>query len=130
MELAYRSFVLVEDLRPGECTIHRASDASGKRWWLLWFHVYREDRAGERIDLAVPVNPNGSYLEQGPGGRTWGLMPAGNGRWQVAPSIDSKDGSTVFSVPGFHDHPARSVWHQTPVLVAVADGEPWQTQSP
>jgi hypothetical protein len=128
MELAYRSFALIEDLKPGECTIHRAGLSDGRKWWLLWMCVYREDRAGQTVIVGVPVSPNGRYAEDGPGGRTWGLRPAAPGRWQIDPSIDAKgDRSTV---PGFLNHPAPSIWHQTPALIEVPDGEAWQTAAP
>lgn len=128
MELAYRSSAPVEDLKPGECTVHRAADSHGGRWWMLWIYVYREDRAGELVDLAVPVAPNGGYNEGGPGGRTWGLSNVGGGRWQVSPSIDVK--ASRKAVPGFAQDPERSMWHQTPALVGVPDGEVWQTATP
>lgn len=128
MELSYRSFVAVEDLQPGECTVHRAADADGRRWWLLWAYVYREDRAGALIDLAVPVNPNGPYLDQGLGGRTWSLMSAGAGRWQLAPSVDAK--VTGAKHPGFAQDTSMSLWHQTPTLVDVPEGEAWQVSAP
>lgn len=128
MELAYRSSALVEDLKPGECTIHRAGLSDVKRWWLLWFCVYREDRAAHTVTLAVPVNPNGPYVEAGPGGRTWGLRRSGADRWQVEPSVDAKGDRSA--VPGFLNHPAPSIWHQTPALVEVPAGEAWQTAMP
>jgi len=128
MELAYRPSALIEDLQPSECTIHRAGLSDGRRWWLLWFCVYREDRAGQTVTIAVPVNPNGPYVEAGPGGRTWGLRPAGPGRWQVNPSIDAKGERTA--VPGFLQHPAPSIWHQTPAIVDVPADEAWQSATP
>jgi hypothetical protein len=128
MELAYRSSALIEDLQPGECTVHRASVPGGKAWWLLWVRVYREDRAGQTATIAVAVNPNGPYAEDGPGGRTWGLRPAGPGRWRVDPSIDAKGERSA--VPGFLQHPAPSIWHQTPTLVGVPTGEAWQSVAP
>jgi hypothetical protein len=128
MDLAYRSFVLVEDLQPGECTVHRAKSADGANWWLLWMHVYRQDRPGVLIDLAVPVAPHASYTETGPGGRTWGLAPAGSGRWLVSPSVDAK--SEKDPVPGHAQDTRPSIWHKNPVLVGVPDGEAWQTATP
>lgn len=128
MELTYRSSALIEDLAPGECTVHRASVAQGGRWWLLWMRVYREDRAGVLTCIAVPVAPHGSYTEGGPGGRTWGLMPAGGGRWQVSPSVDAKVSGE--KLPGFAENNGRSLWHQTPALVGVPDGEAWQAATP
>ena len=82
---------------------------------------------GELVDLAVPVNPNGTYVEHGPGGRTWGLTRVGGGRWQVNPSIDVKQGpdAPVFA-PGAEARSSGTIWHQTPVLVGVPDGEAWQ----
>jgi len=123
-DLRYRGLVPVEDLAIGECTVHRAGNDSGAKWWLLWFRVEREDGGGP-IDVAVPINPNGSYVEDGPGGRTWGLTRAGVGTWQVSPSINVLADQLH---PGPHESP--SLWHQTPRVVGVSDGEPWIAGSP
>lgn len=125
MNLAYRSFVPVEALKPNECTIHRAADSEGRRWWLLWANVYRDDKVGELIDIAVPVNPGGGYIEAGPGGKTWGLNDVGGGIWAISPSIN------VIDVAGSHRaHPgphqtAQSIWHQTPCLVGMPTPYQW-----
>jgi hypothetical protein len=117
--LQYKTRANIEDLALGECTIHRARKDSA-RWWLLWFHVTRETDGAPAV-FSVPVNPGGSFLPNGPGGRTWGLTRAGVGIWQVAPSINVLDVGDV--VPGAH--PARSLWHQTPSIVYVPDDESW-----
>jgi hypothetical protein len=75
MELRYRSHVAIEDLAPGECTVHAARNSAAVRWWNLWFYVPRETD-GELEAFVVPVIPNGSYTETGPGGRSWGLARA------------------------------------------------------
>jgi hypothetical protein len=86
-ELRYRSFVPIETLDVGECTIHGLRDSTGKRIaWGLWILVRREDN-GEEERLRVPVHV-GEHTENGPGGRTWGLRSLGSGEWQVSPSID------------------------------------------
>lgn len=129
--LRYRSNVDVGDLGIGECTIHRAANDSGARWWLLWFRVNREDN-GQAADFAVPINPNGSFIEDGPGGKTWGLTHAlgpdgyGESAWQIAPSINVLGTGALH--PGAHDAPSQ--WHQTPVIVEVPDGESWIRNSP
>lgn len=122
--LRYRSNVCVGDLEVGECTIHRASDSSGKRWWLLWFRVNRETD-GQPEDFAAPVNPNGGWIEAGPGGKTWGLNRAGMGVWSISPSINVINIRAVH--PGEHELP--SLWHQTPDLIGVPD-DAWTTQPP
>ena len=127
MDLTYRPHATIEDLAPGECTMRRTG-ADGKRWWTLWMNVYREDQPGTLIDIAVPVTPNGTYAENGPGGRTWGLTNNGGGRWAVSPSVDAK--SRVELVPGHAQDPRPSIWHQNPVMVDVPDGEEWQSAAP
>lgn len=119
--LQFKSHARVDDLAVGECTIHRASSSGAARWWLLWFNVLR-DSDGQPEVFCVPVNPNGSYIENGPGGRTWGLtrLP-GTESWQIAPSINVLDSRNA--VAG--DHPADSLWHQTPVIIGVPPDEPW-----
>lgn len=109
--------------------MHRASGSNAARWWQLWFRVLR-DTDGQAEDFCVPMNPGGSYIENGPGGKTWGLTcpPAsmqditpGTKNWRVAPSINVLN--TGNAVAGAH--PAPSLWHQTPEIVGVPDGEPW-----
>ena len=79
----------------------------------------------------MPVAPNGSFTESGPGGRTWGLTSAGNGRWIVSPSVNAKASGTVkLIIPGHAQNPLPSIWHKNPVLVGVSDGEEWQTAAP
>ena len=124
--LQYKSHALIEDLVLGECTIHRAASASG-RWWILWFYVARETD-GRPEDFAIPVNPNGSYVENGPGGRTWGLNRSEAGVWSISPSInvENTDARTVHA----GDHPVPSLWHQTPDIVYVPENEPWIHSAP
>jgi len=130
MDLAYRSFVPVEDLKLGECTVHRAHDEHG-RWWNLWMYVPRDDRPGEPIDLVVAVAPNGQYAEQGPGGRrTWGLNLSSPGVWQVSPSIDVLSDGDARRITAGGQRTEASIWHQTPRVVSVPDGEAWQTAAP
>lgn len=74
--------------------------------WLLMFYVRTAD--GYAQYFRTPVNPNGPAVENGPLGRTWGLNRCGANEWQVSPSIDYGN------------------WHQTPKIVEVPDGEPWQ----
>jgi hypothetical protein len=126
--LRYRSHSTVEDLAVGECTVHRAADEHGGRWWLLWFRVSREDNELP-IDVAVPINPNGGYVASGPGGKTWGLTRASiAGTWQVSPSINVLAGHEAQVHPG--PHAAPSLWHQTPSIVEVPDDEAWISGAP
>jgi hypothetical protein len=105
VNLAYRSKVMVEDLALNECTIHRAvAPTPGVFFWNLWFYVARETD-GVPEAFVVPVNPGGSYTENGPGGRTWGFTRTGPTTWQVSPSIDvlnDEDArrATAKAVPG------------------------------
>ena len=120
-ELRYRSFVDVNDLAVGECTIRRTGDPpNGTRWWNLWFRVNRETD-GQPDDFVVPVNPGGTYNEAGPGGKTWGFTLVEAGAWQVSPSINVLNTRELH--PGAHDAP--SLWHQTPKVVGVPEGEAW-----
>lgn len=131
MNLQYRSKVAVEDSALGECTIHRAATADGKRWWNLWFYVARETD-GVPADFVVPVNPSGPFI-MGPGGRTWGLVQTGPGVWQVSPSINVLgDARAHAAFAGEEPAPgdAPSLWHQTPTIVGVPDGEVWMSGAP
>ena len=123
--LHYRSNVCVDELNVGECTVHRAANDQGARWWLLWFRVTRETD-NQPADFAVPINPNGPFVEAGSGGKTWGLTQSGPDTWQIAPSINVLPGGAVQE-----GAPAdASLWHQTPALVGVPAGEAWQTGAP
>ncbi len=116
----------IESLLPEECCIRLAGDSSGARWWNLWFYVTR-DGTSELCDLAVPLNPNGPFLPSGPGGKHWGFNKTAAGVWSVSPSINvlAAAGSATQLHPG--DHPiAASLWHHTPDVIGVPDGEPWQ----
>ena len=120
MILKYHAHSLIEDLALGECTMHSCQAPSGARWWQLWFFVAR-DSDGQPDTFRVPVIPNGSFTESGPGGRTWGLTSMGAGVWQVSPSINVLD--TRDTVAGEHQFP--SLWHQTPQVSDVPDSELW-----
>ena len=130
-DLKYRSHASIHALALGECTVHHASTDDGKHWWNLWFHVVRE-MDGLPDTFVVPVNPNGSYVENGPGGRTWGLTRSSVGIWQVSPSINVLDDAGARDVlAGQSVSPdRRSLWHQTPTIVDVPDDEPWITTPP
>jgi hypothetical protein len=122
MDLTYRSGAGVEDLQLNECVMRTAVLADGTtRFWHLWFLVARAtDNQPEAF--CVPMAPNGPYTENGPGGRTWGLGPAGPGRWQVSPSINVL--VTREAHPG--EKPDEvSLWHQTPAIIGVPTDEPW-----
>jgi len=117
--LTYRPRALVDDIKLNECTIHRASGSTAARWWLLWFYVCRDTDKQPEV-FCVPVNPRGSYAENGPGGRTWGLSSVAHGVWQVSPSINvlgSRDAQAGAS--------SDSIWHHTPTITGVPDDEPW-----
>jgi hypothetical protein len=119
-ELRYRSMVYVEALAENECTIHRAVSANGARYWLLWIYARRVDN-GQLDDFAVPVIPNGSYTEEGPGGKSWGLVKVADGEWQISPSIHvTKDKEVNARLPD-----SKSLWHETPRIVGVSKNEPW-----
>lgn len=132
--LRYKPHARIDNLAVGECTLHRASNSGAARWWLLWFHVLR-DNDGVPETFAVPVNPGGTYLENGPGGKTWGLqqpeaspyeIAQGTRNWQISPSINVLDDRDA--VAGTHQYP--SLWHQTPAIVGVPEDEPWATGAP
>jgi hypothetical protein len=123
------AYLDVDTLGLGECTMHKSSDSTAKRWWLLWFRVTNE-ATGQPDTFCVPVNPNGLYIEQGPGGKTWGLtvpnatiyesLP-GTKCWQISPSINVLN--TGDAHPG--DHPTPSLWHHTPAILNVPDSDAW-----
>ena len=123
--LRYRAYVDIDDLQVGECTVRPVKTDAGVRWFNLWFRVKR-DSDGQEDVFGVPINPNGGFIEAGPGGKTWGLTKQGPGVWQVSPSINVLDTRDVH--PG--EHPSVSLWHQTPSVVDVPDGECWQVGTP
>lgn len=124
-ELRYRGYhVEPELLQVGECTV-RATKGDSADYWRLWFYVNRETD-GQPEMMGVPLNVNGGWNESGPGGKTWGFNRAEPGAWQVSPSINVLATRDVH--PG--EHPAPSLWHQTPTIVGVPDGEPWQAGAP
>lgn len=120
--LRYRGYHIdIDELEVGECTIRSTRNEAGASWYTLWFRVLR-DSDGQPDTFSVPFNPNGLYLENGPGGKTWGLTMSWPGAWQVAPSINVLN--TRDPHPG--EHPSPSLWHQTPMIVGVpSGGEPW-----
>jgi hypothetical protein len=127
MNLRYKSGVMVEELAIGDCCIHRVSGSDGKpAYWHLWFYVAREDN-GAPETFAVPIIPRGAYTETGPGGRSWGFTDQGGGTWQISPSINvvnlDATGHEVVAGPNAHQ---QSIWHQTPAVIGVPTGEPWQ----
>lgn len=118
--LRYAGFhVEPEKLALGECTV-RGTQGDGAAYWRLWFYVNR-DSDGQPDMFGVPLNPNGGYSESGPGGRTWGLTRAEPGTWQVSPSINVLVHREIH--PG--EHQDESLWHQTPKIIGVPEGEPW-----
>ena len=119
-ELRYRSFVEVDELAVGECTI-KTCIAGTTRFWHMWAHVLRD--SGEPLTFCVAIAPNIVGPSDGPGGKTWGLCRSGLNRWQIAPSINVLESEQVH--PGLHPT-ERSIWHQTPALVGVPDLERWQ----
>jgi hypothetical protein len=125
LSLKYRGYhVDPDDLQLGECTIRPAAELNGSRaYYRLWFYVNR-DSDGQPDMFSVPLNPNGGWIENGPGGKTWGFNRCGAGEWQVSPSINVL--TTRDLHPGLHPSVA-SLWHQTPKVIGAPDGEPWMT---
>lgn len=118
MDLTYRACG-IGDLGLNECVIRSALGAQSRAWWQLWTWVRRDD-TGEPFYVAAPVNPNGPYLDIGPGGRhTWGLTRVADGVWQVSPSIDVLGDLRPDGTRG------PSLWHQTPRIVGVSVSERW-----
>ena len=124
MNLIYRSHARINDLAPGECTIHRAADGP-HRWWLLWFYVALDTQPNVFEDFAVPIEPNGFAEVNGAGGRTWGFKKTAEGVWQVSPSINVLDNRRAVGV-GSGEVTGLSIWHHTPSVIGVPDGESWQ----
>lgn len=125
--MKYRAGACVEDLEVGECTMRAAVivDENGtRRYWHMWFFALSEVD-GQPFDFCVPMNPNGGFIENGPGGKTWGLVRVGSGAWQVSPSINVLESEVV---PGAHTSPSQ--WHQTPTITDVPDDAPWITEAP
>jgi hypothetical protein len=119
--LNYRPFAERGALNRDECLILPATNGQA-RWWMLHYRVLCND--GRDADFCTPINPNGPNLSNGPGGKTWGLNRAEPGAWQVSPSIAIAN--PIAHEPG---EPAE-LWHQTPKIVGVPEGEPWQAGPP
>lgn len=118
VDLTYRTGC-IGDLQLGECTVRGAHDGGGRRWWMLWAWVRRND-TGEPFYVAVPVNPSGPDEEVGRSGRrTWSLARVDATTWRVSPSVDV--------VGNLRPDGTRepSLWHQTPRVVGVPETEPW-----
>jgi hypothetical protein len=119
--------VIPDELEIGGCTVRRVHNVSGLSWWHLIAYVRRDD-TGDPVFVEAPINIRGTYAENGVGGRTWGFTDMGGGRWQVSPSINvvvNKDNTGHEVIAGPHTHRV-SIWHQTPTVVGVPTGEPWQ----
>lgn len=102
MIFTYRLYAERGALNLNECCILPVKD----RGWML--HFYGRATDGHEQTYRVPVNPGGPHIENGPLGRTWGLIRGERpGEWQITPSIDFGD------------------WHHTPKIVDVPDDEPW-----
>jgi hypothetical protein len=110
MDLRYKVGVAdpFEDLAVGECTVWALSRENERVGWGLYFLANRSDNGKPEI-FRVPIIVGGGFTESGPCGRSWGFTKIAAGTWQVSPSIH---------FPG--------VWHETPRIVGVPDGEPWQ----
>ena len=124
ISLQYKSHAMIDSLRLGECTIHRAGNSNGSKWWNLWMCVARDSDKQEDY-FCVPVNPNYDLVPNGPGGRHWGLKKTGAGIWTVTPSVNVLSNNHVY--PGPHPNRITSLWHHTPDIVFVPDGESWQS---
>src|SRR5271166_6733368 len=120
--LHYRPGAMADELLLGECTIRPLRHADGAlAGWGLWFNVTRDDGVEELF--RVPVIPRGQFNENGPGGKSWGLNETRAGIWQISPSIHYTE-----ERPSEDGQPQRivDVWHKTPEIIGVPDGEPWQ----
>jgi len=111
--------VTAKKLAENECTIFRGH-GPGEGPWMLRF-CFRRVTDGKLESRAIPVYPN---ADQQSGG--WGLKRV-DGGWQVAPSIacSNREPDGDFQDDRSKDK-VTEVWHQTPLLVEVPDGEPWQ----
>ena len=124
--LRYKAGADQDSLGLGECVVRGACKVSGAHWWMLWFYVARDSDGATEL-FAVPVAPNGTYAEDGPGGRTWGLTRTSTpGAWQVSPSIDVWSDEDNRRKERGEPRQDPSEWHQTPTIVDVPDGEAWQ----
>jgi hypothetical protein len=116
-----------EDLKVNDCTIRTTTGENGAAYPRLWFYVLSDEGVALEM-LGVPLAPNSTYSEGGPGGKTWGFTKTAAGVWQVAPSINVLQHPIhgVIIHPGEHPEIKTSSWHHTPVVVGVPEGEPWQ----
>jgi hypothetical protein len=117
-ELRYRQNTERDDLQENECTI--APVGGGLAMMVYCFR--RKDGKLERRTL--PVRPNG---DAGDAEHSWGLrrsVPAAPGRWQIAPSIKCMERVRDLTDP--KKDIDVEVWHETPAIIDVPEGEPWQ----
>ncbi len=120
MNLVYLTAWDIEELPLGHATIRGSRKLGGTiAWWMLWMCVKTTEAAEDYV--AVPVDAQRSYHEDGPHGRTWGLAKEAEGVWNVVPSIDVE-------ATGAAD--AASVWHENVRLVGVPPEEPWMGGPP
>lgn len=118
MNFTYKPFAEVDSLAVGEATIHRARSPGAAEWWNLWFWVI-DAVDGQPMPVAVPIIPDGSFTETGPGGRSWGLSAASDG-WRVTPSVNVLNDGAKTVHPG--EHTVASHWHDYVTLVGVPSG--------
>ena len=96
---------------PGECGIWRPLGDTGP-WYLSFGFTRTTD--GKSESRSIPVNVNGPPINEH---NAWGLKRTDvPGRWQINPSIQCCDGN----------RDDLEVWHETPAIVDVPEGEPWQ----
>lgn len=105
-------------LEENECTIFRSDGDPRFRWHLRIRHRRKND--GRLTDTAVPVFPNEDAPKNKPG---WGLKRVEAGRWQVSPSILVSTREPDPNDPSKHRD--VELWHETPAIVGVPDGERW-----
>lgn len=123
-ELHYRPMSLMADeLREDECLVHRAM-REGARYWLFWWRTRRQTDGALEL-FCVPILPHEGYSEAGPGGRSWGVMRVGAGRWALSPSVNVLDDQGGRQTVAGFAPTACSLWHQTPIFTGVPEDEPW-----
>lgn len=116
-ELRYRRGAKREDLGENECFVKGVGGG-------LCSLVFRFRRVtdGKLETRTLPVRPNG---QAGGAEHAWGLNRTNvPGKWQISPSIAAQDIVPDPDAP--NGQRTIEVWHQTPAIVDVPEGEPWQ----
>lgn len=121
-ELRYRVGLGAPNVHPdnfglevGECCVFNHAATGKPAIWIMAFRFIRSTD-GKPETRHIPAAPGLPYAG---GSAPWGLERAGANRWQISPSIQ------CWERVGGRDGKDVELWHETPAIVNVPEGEPW-----